>query len=117
MKLFIELCRASPAWLALPTEERQKFLSNVGPLMEQLKTSGTQIISWGYNDAQTPKRAKYDYFGVFKFPDEAAALRYERTFKNAGWYDYFEQVNVLGDDCQYNEILDRLIDGGRIRHL
>ena len=29
--------------------------------------------------------------------------------KNAGWYDYFEQVNILGDDQPYEDVLSRLV--------
>lgn len=110
MKLFIELCCARQSWKNLSAEERQKFLSKVGSLMERLEASGTEIVSWGYNDRTTPKRARFDYFGVFKFQDDAAALRYEQTFKKAGWYDYFDQANILGDDQLYSEILTRLVE-------
>ena len=108
-KVFIELCRARPAWRSLSKQARREFLSEVDPLMLRLKEQGVEIISWGVNDSTTPKRAAYDFFAIFRFPDEEAALRYERTFENSGWYEYFEQVNIMGADSTHKDVLEELI--------
>ena len=108
--VFIELCRAKETWRLLPTPAREQFLSEVEPLMDRLRQGGVEIVSWGPNINVTPERADYDFFGIFKFPDEASALRYERTFQQAGWYEYFEQVNVMGMDSTPNAILRKLVN-------
>ncbi len=109
MHLFIEICRAKPSWLSLSETAREDFLDPVGSLMRRLESEGTKIIAWGFNDESTPKRAQYDFFAAFLFPDIEAAERYEKMFEAAGWYNYFEQVNVLGEVGSYGEILARLI--------
>ena len=108
MRLFIEICSAKESWLALDETARRQFLSAVGPLMKRLEEEGVEIVAWGENSADTPERASFDYFGVFKFPDAAAVVRYESTFRAAGWYDYFEQVNICGDCESYETVLKRL---------
>ena len=78
--------------------------------MANLESQGAKIIAWGFNDEATPKRAPYDYFAAIVFPTELAAARYEKLFSAAGWYDYFEQVNVGGDIAPFDEILKQLVE-------
>jgi len=108
MYTFIELCRTKPAWAELSTQDREAFLAPVKGAMEQLQAGGTNIVSWGFNDPQTPQRSEYDFFAVFEFPSQAAALDYERLFSMAGWYQYFEQVNVAGASEPFQTTLERL---------
>ncbi|WP_372365696.1 DUF6616 family protein [Candidatus Uabimicrobium sp. HlEnr_7] len=108
MKLFIELCNAKQSWLKLDEEKRKKFLAPVTNVMENLEASGAKIVAWGFNEVSTPQRAEYDFFAAIIFPDEPSALTYEQLFRKAGWYNYFEQVNVIGEMESYNLVLDRL---------
>jgi hypothetical protein len=48
------------------------------------------------NDADTDHRAPYRYFSIVEAPDEAAARTFEANVRAAGWYDYFDQVNLRG---------------------
>lgn len=108
MHLFIEICRPKTSWLSLNKSAREDFLQPVGALMRRLESEGTEIIAWGFNDEDTPHRAKYDFFAALKFPNIEDAERYEKTFAAAGWYNYFEQINVLGEMESYSETLARL---------
>lgn len=105
----IELCRAKPQWLALARQDRATFLSQVGPLMEKMKAGGVEVSAWGYNEIETPHRAPYDFFAVFKFPDRPSLQRYMKTFESVGWYDYFEQVNVVGRVATADEVVGQLV--------
>ena len=108
MKLFTEICRAKPAWLALSADERAAFLEPVGSVMRKLESQGANIVAWGFNDLHTPQRAPYDFFATIVFPDDETMLSYEQLFRRAGWYDYFEQVNIAGDIKTYSDVLDQL---------
>lgn len=110
MTLFIELCNAKPEWLQLSTKERENYLDSVGEVMKQLERNGTQIISWGVNSPDVPNRLDYDYFAVFLFPTAKAAQDYETLFSKFGWYNYFSQVNVLGESEKFEEVLNQLIN-------
>ena len=110
MKLLIEIRNAKPSWIALDSDARDKFLSPVGSLMNKLAGEGAEIITWGLNDDATPKRAPYDFFGVFSFLYERAATEYEKVFEAAEWYDYFDQINIMGEMESYASVLRRLSD-------
>jgi hypothetical protein len=109
MKLFVELCNARESWLALDQTARRAFLSPVGKLMGSLEEHGVEIVAWGRNEDQTPERAPYDFFAVFNFPNGEAARDYERLFRAAGWYDYFEQVNFAGEVETYGAVTEALV--------
>ena len=109
-QLFVEMCSARPAWFSLSADERTAFLQPVNAAMEELRAEGTTIIGWGSNDAEAPNRAPYDFFAAFVFPDDAAALKYERLFRAAGWYEYFEQVNLLGELEPHAAVLAALVE-------
>lgn len=85
-------------------------MSPVGYAMQQLDASGGEIVAWGANEQTTPERAPYDFVAVFKFPNAGSALNDEQVFRDAGWYDYFEQVNVMGNIESYERVLAMLID-------
>ena len=104
MHLFIEMCNAKQTWLDLAASERQAFLEPVEAVMEALTGNGAEIIAWSFNDLDTPHRAGYDFVAVFLFPSSEDALEYHDLFSAAGWYDYFEQVNVSGAVQDYLEI-------------
>ena len=75
MITYIELWKAKPVWNDMTKEEREKYASGLGPTIQQLLDNGVQIISWGANDPATVKKVGYDYFAVWSFPNENAAIR------------------------------------------
>lgn len=109
MILFIELCSAKESWASLSIESRKKYLSTVESIMTELEAQGVKIISWGFNNEDTPQRLAYDYFGVFHFPNKAMVLKYEQLFRDAGWYNFFSQKNVMGSSEKYSKVLEDLI--------
>ena len=110
MKLYIELWKAKESWKNLSQEERGKYMDQLGPAIKQMLDNGVEIVSWGTNDASTFKRADYDFFGVWKFPSAEAAQQFEKMVEGAGWYTYFEQVNLMGDAASPQDIIPRMIN-------
>ena len=49
MKIFIELWKAKDAWKNLPVPERQEYVAQIGPVMEDLVKKGVVIEAWGIN--------------------------------------------------------------------
>lgn len=96
MITYIELWQAKQSWVNLSMEDRSNYLTALGPAIQQLLTDGVQILSWGINDGSTFHRADFDYFAVWSFPDEKAAVNFEKMVEAAGWYNYFDQVNARG---------------------
>jgi len=49
MKIFIELWKAKDAWKQLSLFERQEYVAQIGPVMENLIKKGVVIEAWGIN--------------------------------------------------------------------
>ena len=110
MITYIELWKAKQTWLDLSKEERGNYMGALGPAIQQLLDNGVQIVSWGTNDASTFSRTDFDYFAVWTFPNAEAAKNFEKLVEGAGWYNYFDQVNAMGDAGNPQEIIGDLIN-------
>ena len=110
MKYFIEAWKAKQAWLDLTKEERGDYMAQLGPAIEQLTAAGTEIITWGINDSDTSHRLEHDFFAVWKFPTTDLTKTFEDTVEGAGWYNYFEQVNMKGSPASPNDIIGHIIN-------
>lgn len=109
MITYVELWKAKQAWLDLSTEDRVNYMTALGPAIQQLIESGVQIVSWGYNEKTTTNRADYDFFGVWTFPSAESAQAFEKLVEGAGWYNYFDQVNVMGNATGPQEVIGMMI--------
>lgn len=110
MKTYIELWKAKPTWHELSIEERGKYMEQVGPAIQQLLDKGIEIISWGAVDDNTHNKVDYDFFGVWKVPTVALAREFEDLVEGAGWYNYFEQVNAMGDHQMPQDVIPKIIE-------
>ncbi|MDN3656002.1 hypothetical protein QWZ08_10220 [Ferruginibacter paludis] len=110
MITYIELWKSKPTWKNMSGEERGKYLTALGPAIQQLMDSGVQIISWGKNESATFSRVDYDYFAVWTFPNIETAQQFEQMVEGAGWYNYFEQVNAMGNATNPQEIMGDMIN-------
>ncbi len=109
MKIFIELWKAKDAWKQLPLAERQAYVAQIGPVMEDLMKKGVIIEAWGINEDDTPMAAEYDFFAVTKFPDPELLVEFEAIVEGAGWYNYFDQVNVSGSVMSPEEVIGKML--------
>lgn len=95
--ILTEIWRARPSWLALTLDERQRFFGErIGPFITGLVEQGAQFLGCAINDNTGPERMDYRYMAVWKLPDKAFSDRLESGAKEAGFLDYFEQVNFSG---------------------
>lgn len=97
MKLFLELWKPKQAWLDLDEQERGSFIESIGPSIEGLLGQGVELVGIGTVDADTDQRAQYDYWAVWRLPDEELVDRFESAVREDGFYDYFEQINARGE--------------------
>jgi hypothetical protein len=56
MKIFIELWKARDAWKQLSLSERQEYVAQIGPVMEDLMKKGAVIEAWGINEDENSFR-------------------------------------------------------------
>ncbi|MFE4540336.1 DUF6616 family protein [Streptomyces scopuliridis] len=105
MHAFLELWHAKPEWLNLPRHERESFLADVAGSMAQLDALGAESIGWGTAAPIDDKDAGYPFFAVWRVPSAAVATRFSQELEAAGWYTYFDQVNVVGELRSPGDIL------------
>lgn len=110
MKCFIEIWKAKSAWKGLSREERSKYVSQIGPHIQGILAQGVEIVSWGANERSTSHRADFDFFAVWKFPNQKMVEEFEAVVEGAGWYEYFEQLNLAGESTTPEEVIGKLID-------
>ncbi len=109
MEIFIELWKAKDAWKQLPLAERQAYVAQIGPVMEDLIKKGVVIEAWGINKDETPFASDYDFFAVTKLPSHELLTEFEAIVEDAGWYNYFDQVNVSGSAKTPEEVIGKML--------
>lgn len=109
MNIFIEFWKAKDAWYQLCKEERTKY---VGEVIEANKKLPNDIIvyAWGTNDDTSNYKAAYDFYSVTKFPDQQSIDDFEKLIEKAGWYNYFEQINMSGKNIGTEAVLQKMVD-------
>jgi len=110
MKNYIELWKAKDSWKSLSREERGNYLSLLGPHIQNFIENGVEIVSWGVNEDITFQRVEYDFFAIWNIPNSKIVEEFEKLVEEAGWYNYFEQVNACGTATSPDEVLGKLIE-------
>lgn len=110
MYLYVELWNVTEKWMDLSKEERRRFMDEVDQGITQMSRSGIENLGWGMNDEHTPYRSDYRYMALWKMPSLEAVETFEKEIANAGWHDYFSQVNSRGKLMPLNEALDFLVN-------
>lgn len=95
--LYVELWNPKQAWMDLSAEERQAFFDKVGGEIQKLTEEGIEIVGFAVNDDETPYRSDHKYMAVWKMPSKEHVEMLEESVSQAGWYNYFEQVNARGE--------------------
>lgn len=109
MKLFLEMWKPRQAWLDLSTEERQEYISSIGPGMGELLGAGIELLGIGTIDVDTDQRANYDYWAVWQIPSDELVPKFENEVREARFYDYFEQINARGEPRSVEEVFGQMI--------
>ena len=95
-QVFIELFNYKDDWRNLAPAARNEYASAVLAAVNKQREEGIEVVSWGFNDPATDNRAPYDFYCVYVTPSAEYQRGFEAEIAAAGWYDYFEQVNVSG---------------------
>ena len=110
MYLYVELWKARPAWHDLPQEQRRSWFDKLlGSLQEQLQ-SGVEPLGFAANEQDTPLAAEYDFIGAWRMPNKEIAQQFEKFVDDAGWHNYFEQVNARGESISPHDVMSHMID-------
>ncbi len=110
MIYFIELWNANENWLSLEKSDRQIYLEQVGQAIQGLTEQGVEILTWSVNDSETDQRGDFNYFAIWKFPNQELAKTFQEAVQGANWYHYFDQVNLKGKEDTVQNVLSELIN-------
>lgn len=110
MYLYVELWNVTQKWMDLSKEDRRAYFDKVEGGMKQLMEEGVENVGWSMNDEHTPNRSDYRYMAVWKLPSLDYVEKLEKAVADAGWYDYFSQVNSRGKIMPINEAMDFLVN-------
>ncbi|MDT0642118.1 DUF6616 family protein [Zunongwangia sp. F363] len=108
MYLYIELWNVTKEWMKLSKEERRAYFEKVGAGIQELSKAGVENVGWALNDEHTPYRSDYRYMAVWKMPSLEYVEKLEKAVADAGWHDYFNQVNARGQIVPLNEAIEFL---------
>ncbi len=108
--ILTEIWSAKPPWLALPDWERQRYFDEkIGPFIGSLIEQGAEILGCAVNDNTGPERLDHRYMAVWRLPDKAFSEKLEAGAREAGFLDYFEQVNFSGSILTPHELNSDMI--------
>ncbi|UJH90254.1 hypothetical protein LZ575_15440 [Antarcticibacterium sp. 1MA-6-2] len=110
MYIYVELWNVIQKCMDLSKQEREDFFNKVGPEIQKLMDKGVEVTGWAMNDEHTPYRSDYRYMAVWKIPSLELVETLERAVADAGWHNYFSQVNARGQIIPLDQAIDNLIN-------
>lgn len=109
MYMYLELWSARDEWLKLSEQERKDYFERVSGVIADLSESGSETLAFALSDTDTDRRAGYEYLALWKMPDRATAVEFERRLNELGWYDLFDQENMRGAEISAEACLDHMV--------
>lgn len=110
MNVYVELWNTKPEWKQLSREEREEYMQNVREGLAAMREGGIEVLGWGSVNSETDHRADYDFYALYRMKNEDQVRGFEEAIEQAGWYGYFEQVNVSGALEDPHAVITRLIE-------
>lgn len=96
--ILTEIWNARPSWLELTNAERKTFFdTKINPLLMGMLGKGAEILGCAVNDNTGKEKINYQFMAIWKLPNKEFSDQLEQAAKDAGFLDYFEQVNFSGN--------------------
>lgn len=96
MNQLFEIWSIKPAWHKLGAANQQAFidsiLAKVGPLME----AGLKLVASGFVETELPNSLPYQYYAFWESEESTLIPKFAETLRDAGWFTYFDQLNIAG---------------------
>ncbi len=110
MIYFIEMWTPTAAWLALSSVERVDYVQKVAAATKALIDQGVEILTWSVSEQDISQPGPHEYFAIWKFPTQELSESFQTTVEQAGWYNYFDQVNLQGKQDTAQNVLSHLTE-------
>ena len=110
MYLYVEQWNVTQKWMDLSKEERRDYMNKAGGAITEMTKAGVENLGWALNDEHTPYRSDYRYVAVWKMPNKDHVEKLEKALQDAGWHNYFSQVNSRGKIIPVNEAIELMVN-------
>jgi hypothetical protein len=97
MQTLIILWQPNDKWHELSTEEKDNYLHGLDEAINAARSQGMMTLGWSKVDQTLPKAPPESYVGVFAMSNIEQIHLMEADVARAGWYDYFDSVNISID--------------------
>ncbi|MEE9219309.1 MAG: DUF6616 family protein [Acidobacteriota bacterium] len=102
----VEMFRPRSEWYALSRDQRQAFLDNSRREIERLLAGGVRFLGvyasrWS---------SEWHGFSVCECPSAESQQEWIEAAERAGWFRYFEQVNLAGRKMSLDDYFRSLVD-------
>ncbi|MFD3309561.1 DUF6616 family protein [Streptomyces sp. NPDC058656] len=96
MYVVVETWTPKPAFFAAGEKALNDLFTGIQEAMKQLADIGFVTLGWGrLEPAAQP--SSYEWFAVWQAPSREVADVFLAGVESSGWYDYFEQTNLVGE--------------------
>ncbi|WP_147995542.1 DUF6616 family protein [Streptomyces sp. uw30] len=96
MHIVVETWTPKPAFYAADEETLTNLFAGIQEAMKQLAEIGVVTLGWGRVEP-APLSTSYEWFAVWQAPSRELADGFLSGVESSGWYDYFEQTNLVGE--------------------
>ncbi|WP_406451231.1 hypothetical protein OH768_07305 [Streptomyces sp. NBC_01622] len=96
MHVVIETWTPKPAFFAADEETLNNLFAEMQEAIKQLAEIGVVTLGWGKVES-APHSTSYEWFAVWQAPSREGADVFLGGVESSGWYDYFEQTNLVGE--------------------
>lgn len=97
MYVVVEMWTPKQSFLHLPSEKKAELFDGIKSAMQGMAGVGIVTLGWGAVDSHAPFSTGHEWFAVWQAPTKELSAAFLAGVQSAGWYDYFEQVNVVGE--------------------
>lgn len=104
MQHLIELWSPKAEWLSMSEPGRAAYMDKVLAGIGEHLSQGLKFHAAGLARNDVPNTVQYQFFLVWDAPDAALIRDFLRTLTGFGWFDYFDQVNVVGEGIDIGQL-------------
>ena len=94
----IELYTATPAWTALPPDQRTALFARIGAGMQQFDPARITPLAMGRIATGVQHGSDEQFYAVWRCASRADADALVAGIAATGWHQYFTTTNALGAD-------------------
>jgi hypothetical protein len=109
MHLLMELWTPKPAWHELSPAARQDFVDGVLAAVQPLMTDDFVLLGSGLARNDLPYPLPCRYFAVWQAARAEQVQAFAELLVRAGWYTYFDQVNIGGLHMPLGKVLSHQV--------